>query len=428
MKIRNITNNKYEIRKGSLAATVLLTARNGNWYYRSQGSDKKIAAKTSSKDEALAIAANRIFDKEPSYSTKSEKGATMGDIVKRYWKAYELGEIENGKGRPICEQHAKAVVREAYRVCNTKNLDRFYFKDLSEKQDGVFKIISTLKSRHFISKGKVLREGQEYVSAAKRYNAQLKQFRGLFKKGLCDSIYSDLDLDAVTLAIINNLPTKKLEKKPVKTSPESVMRKMDLHFSDQNNFTEIRINRVGYNVYVRYWIARCCGLRKSEIINARHDWLKEGPNGWTIEVQDTANYKEGLVSLSGWSSKSTRSRKIPIPSWLVMKVKQNKLTEREDEPICHHAGSCKLHRSFDQSYSREFRKAYETCGGDNESLRLPTHNLRKEFITYVGKASDLATASEYAGHSSMLTTEAHYFDKSKHQKRVVIDPLGQSLS
>lgn len=427
MKIRNISKNKFEIRKGSLAATVLLTARNGNWYYRSQGSDKKVAAKTSNKDEALAIAANRIFDKQPE--TSAPKDVSIGMLCDRHWQATQRGEIENAKGKPIEFQHSKQIRWAAEKLCGTKQLNRIRLSDFAEKINGLSKPISKFKAKLFLQNQTVIQQGDEYQKAAGTFNRTLRNFKSLLKPELAETCYSDLELDHSAIATIRNAKLKKLEHKRFKAADKDIMQKLDLHYKDTDSFTRITKQRMHWNIYVRYWLARCCGLRKSEIINSRHEWLVKQDDQWFINVTHTSLWQTDEARLEGWSSKSSNSRMVPIPNWLAAKIRSEKKTDRPDEPILHIKGSCKIHSGFDEAYRREWRNALDKVGADVESFKKPTHHLRGEFVTSVAHLTgSVVTAQAYAGHSDPLTTSRHYFDPTRVKKNVVIDPLGQSLS
>ena len=428
MKTRQLANNKYQIQQGSLSATILLTARNGNYYFRPQGGTKKIATRTSNKEEAIAIAANHFFDApEPEQAERGD--VTIGELCSRHWEATQRGEIENSKGKPIEFQHSKQIKWAAERICGTKDLHKVHLSDFAIKDKGVSKPIADFKAKLFTDGRRVIQQGEEYQKAAGTYNRFLRNFKALFKPELAGTIYSDLDLDDSAIALIRSAKIKKVEHKRFKAADPAVLAKLDRHYSDPLNFNQASHPRVSWNLYVRYWLARCCGLRKSEIINARHEWLVQENGQWFVNVTHTAKYREGEIWQDGWSSKSNNSRWVPIPEWLVKKIQASKLTQRKDEPIIHLIGYTVHHRADDEHYRLEWRRAVKLAGGDFRDYKKPTHHLRGEFITAVAHTSGgVTTAQAYAGHSDPITTSRHYYDASRVKNRIVIDPLGQSLS
>ena len=429
MKTRQLANNKYQIQQGSLSAIILLTARNGNYYFRPQGGTKKIATRTSNKEEAIAIAANHFFN-VPESKSEDRDDVTIGELCERHWLATQRGEIENAKGKPIEFQHSKQIRWAAEKICGTKDLHKVYLSDFGIKDKGVSKPIADFRAKLFTdSQGRVIQQGEEYQQAAGSYNRFLRNFKALFKPELRETIYSDINLDDTAIACIRAVKLKKIEHKRFKAAEPEVLAKLDQHYSDPANFTQAINPRVSWNIYVRYWLARCCGLRKAEIINARHEWLINDNGQWFVNVTHTAKYREEEIWQDGWSSKSSNSRWVPIPQWLVEKIQANKLTQRKDEPIIHLIGYTVHHRADDEHYRKEWRKAVTLAGGDYRNYKKPTHHLRGEFITAVAHASgSVTTAQAYAGHSDPLTTSRHYYDASRVKNRIEINPLGQSLS
>ena len=422
MKTKQVANNKYQISNGSLQAVVLLTARNGNWYFRPKGGTKKIATRTTDKEVALTIAANHFFGAQQPEPVKRDD-VTIGELCDRHWQATQRGEIENAKGKPIEFQHSKQIRWAAEKICGTKQLNRIYLSDFGQKVNGLSKPISKFKAGLFTDGRKVIQQGEEYQKAAGSFNRFIRNFKALFKPELAETIYSDLDLDDAAIACIRSVKLKRLEHKRFQAEDPKVLAKIDEHYSDLEALLRNHSPRVAGNIYIRYWLARCCGLRKSEIINSRHEWLVQEDGKWFVHVTHTSKYREGNIWQDGWSSKSNNSRYVPIPVWLVKAIQDRKVTGRKDEPILHLSGFTTIHRAHDESYRKEWRRAVFLAGGDYRKIKKPTHHLRGEFITAVAHTSgSVTTAQAYAGHSDPLTTSRHYYDASRVKDRVEIDP------
>lgn len=431
MKTKQIANNKYQIINGSLQAVVLLTARNGNWYFRPQGGTKKIATRTTDKEVALTIAANHFFEPQIEEEQTGQSEVTIGQLWDLYSKATERGEIENRNGKPITLAHSLNIKRAAQKICG-KDLKKFPLAAFGLKISGLSAPIAKYKSTLFQSGSKALIQGAEYQKAAETYNSTLRNFKCLFKNALNESVYADLKLCTLAVACIKSASPRNVERKPFKGIDPAILDKIDAHYSDIENlgFNPKRRSRgkVRWNNWVRYWIARCTGLRKDEIINSRHDWLIYEKGRWWINVSHTKRYRdeEKNIWVNEWSSKSSKSRLVPIPEFLVKAIQAQKTNDHIDEPIMHLSSFTTNHLSNDESYRKEWRRAFEKAGGDYNEIKKPTHQLRGEFITdIIAKTQGVATAQAYAGHSNPLTTTNHYCDSSRIAKVVEINPLGR---
>lgn len=427
MKTKQIANNKYQISNGSLQAVVLLTARNGNWYFRPQGGTKKIATRTSNKEEAIAIAANHFFEPQPEEEQTVQSEVTIGQLWNLHFEASRRGEIENRNGKPITLNHSLNIKSAAQKICG-KDLEKFPLSAFAEKVSGLSAPIARLKSSLFKSGRKALIQGEEYQKAASTYNRILRNFKSLFKNALNESVYADLKLDTLAVACIKSASPRNVEKKSFKGIDPAVLEKIDAHYIDIENLNPNSGDRARWNNWVRYWIARCTGLRKDEIINSRHDWLIHEKGQWWINVTHTKRYRdeEKNIWLNEWSSKSSKSRLVPIPEFLVKAIQAQKTNDHPDEPILHLSSFTTTHLSNDDAYRQEWRKAVKQAGGDYKEIKKPTHQLRGEFITaIIEKTQGVATAQTFAGHSNPQTTTNHYCDASRIAKVVEINPLGR---
>ena len=374
----------------------------------------------------MTVAANHFFSgAEPIQKVPKHK-LTIGELVDRHLQATKRGEIENSKGKPIELQHSKQIGWAAERICGTKNLHTIYLSDFGEKINGVSKPIADFKAGLFTDGMRVLQQGEEYQSAAKSFNRFIRNFKALFKPEFAETIYSDIDLDDTAIALIRSVKLKRVEHKGFVSIDPAFLDKVDKHYWDINNLLKSNTPVAAGNIFMRYWLARCCGLRKTEILNARHDWLVCENGEWFVHVTHTAKYRHDNVYLDGWSSKSSNSRYVPIPEFLVKRLQARKTNQRKDEPIFHF-GQFNCHQGpHEVKYREEWRRTVTSAGGDWKDIKKPTHHLRGEFITEVAhRSGGVTTAQAYAGHSDPLTTSRHYYDASRVKNRVVINPLGQ---
>lgn len=430
MKTKKLSHNKYRLISGALTADVTLTSRDGYYYYRTGGVRK--AAKTRDRAEALKIAATAIFGEvdvatDKPRSKPHKGGVTLQDLADRLWAAYESGALEGPSGSPLSRDYVKRITLCARRIAG-KELSETALSEFAQSAQGTPAPVARYRRELFSdANGKPLRVGAEYQSRGSNYNHNIRCFKSLLKPEYLNSLYGDLDLDRVAVDAIRGLRKKKVESKGFKAFDSKTIKKLDDFFRNKDNF------RGGpeakRNVWLRYWLARCCGLRRTEILQARQGWIRQTDAGPVLQVDHTTRWHVTGTTFAAWSPKSRQSRTIPIPQWLADEIVSSRQSDSPDEPVLAFTGFDQERSYFEKQWKRHWRLGLETIGEDWKDYPKTTHQLRGEFITAVcHQTGGVTTAQAYAGHADPQTTAKHYYDPTKVGGRVEINPIGQSLS
>lgn len=117
-----------------------------------------------------------------------------------------------------------------------------------------------------------------------------------------------------------------------------------------------------------------------------------GPDAWQkgLHVQDRPK-------------SSTSFRTVPVPAWLVKRLRQR----QRDEGLIF---ATRTGRPYSKAnFSRSWRSVRDEAGLPDATA----HDLRRYIATLVARAHDIDTASKLLGHASVQVTEQHYIERAK---------------
>ena len=430
MKVKQLKKDTYQISDGGRFAVVRMKLRNGsnNWFYRAKGAGL-VATGTPDLEAALQIAGGRLLNGSgPTTSTSTSRkksSVTLGELLDRVDSAVANGRLEGRGGTPLATSYAKGIRFAIKRILGSK-YEHTKLSEFAAKEFGVSKPVAKYSARHFADdNGKPIKLGRDFLSRTGTYNNTIRHLKALVQKRWVRDLFSDLSLDSDALESIRDLDNKKSSGSGFRALPKELVAALDKHFSFLLNIAGTPETQ--HCVYLRYWLARCCGLRRSEIANARQNWIsRDGDRAW-LTVSHTSAYEDHQCSLESWSPKSREERTVPIPGWLADYCAESRLSANPDEPLQHYLGHDQERSSHEKSWKKNWRRAISEAGFDWADYGKTTHQLRGEFCTAVGRELGLQAAAAYAGHASPETTRRHYFDQSTIEKDFVLDPVGPSL-
>lgn len=422
MKTKALSKQKYQLSQGGLIAVIQLVKRGSNWSYRTKG-QRLTSTGTPDIDQALQIAGQKVFSNPTPGRQVASNSPTMEILIQRLENAAKLGDVEGPNGNPISLSYVKGIRFALQRIFDGPNLSKHKLVEFARKENGFPAPVADYRRRVFAANGKLLTEGQDFNKAGNSYNNTIRHLKALFKPEYEETIFEGLTLCPLSIAAIRALRKKRVERAGFKSMPDILKNFLDNWFGDRWNLSG-STSSARHNVFSRYWLARCCGLRKSEIMNARHDWLEVNASGQSlIRVGHTSPYRNECASWESWSPKNRKSRAIPIPEWLRDYLQGERKTARPDEPLLDFIGHDQERSSFEKQWVKNWREAITKAGYDYRDFPKTTHHLRGEYITEVcHKTGGITTAGAYAGHADPSTTTAHYYDPTQVQGFVLVDP------
>lgn len=422
MKTKKLGPNKFQLEKNGVFAIITMRKRGRKWFFRLPHMN---LAATGAEDQkhALQVAGEKIFD-QPGRRGKNSS-TTFGQLLNRLFEAQRAGLVEGRRGAPIGTSYVNSIRHAVKRVMG-EAFEDVKVSSFADKIHGIPRPFAEYQAQAFRGEdGETLTSGAEYYRRVGTYNHTVTHFKALFQNDWINNLFEGLKIDPEVIEAVKNLKKKKGKDRKFEAMPEELVSHLDHFFADKANLMGEEDNQ--HNLFLRYWLARCCGLRRGEVINARHNWIEQLPKGgFLLNIRHTDSYGDEFTALPNWSPKSKAERSMGIPVWLAEYIQRNRRTARPDEPLNHRNGYGKSLRNYDDLWSKCWSKALKSGGYDPEEYRnkypRTTHQLRGEYCTEIANERGLQIAATVAGHSSAETTERYYFDRRKADSSFVFDP------
>lgn len=268
-----------------------------------------------------------------------------------------------------------------------------YSISLSKFEEEYIKSVSLSKSKHYVRSVKLsFKHFKEYVGDLQLHKIELKQIDNFInlvysRSESGASLYFRTLKAAFSKAVIWNYIPDNLFKK---IKPPKVSKSFPL-FISENELQLIIDNTPRQFLKDIFVIAFYSGLRISEILNMKWNWIDETQN--LIVTKIAGDYK----------TKSKRERIIPIHSKIseiLIRLKTAKANSNSFI-ISHPTG-----RKFNEDFISKQFKISLRAAGLNDDIHL--HTLRHSFCSnLVQRGVSLYVVKELAGHQNITTTQIY---------------------
>jgi integrase len=149
------------------------------------------------------------------------------------------------------------------------------------------------------------------------------------------------------------------------------------------------------DLYLGYFLAVRCGMRRSEIANARHEWIETWITGEPVMSIKPRPY---------FIPKRMRARKVGIESWLLTELMELGGAKKPLDFLLPGSSKTAIWKAMKYDLSKLIRKHI----GEERSHTL--HELRGQFLSEITAKHGLQVAMRLAGHKDVRTLTRHYID------------------
>lgn len=262
---------------------------------------------------------------------------------------------------------------------------------LSKFEEEYTNSVSLSKSKHYVRSVKLsFKHFKEFIGDIQLHKIELKQIDNFInlvysRSESGASLYFRTLKAAFSKAVIWNYIPDNLFKK---IKPPKVSKSFPL-FISENELQLIIDNTPRQFLKDIFVIAFYSGLRISEILNMKWNWIDESQNLIVTKISD------------GYKTKSKRERIIPIHSKILeilIRLKPS-IVNPNSLTISHPTG-----RKFNEDFiSKQFKKSLRAA---NLNDKIHLHTLRHSFCSnLVQRGVSLYVVKELAGHQNITTTQ-----------------------
>jgi len=264
---------------------------------------------------------------------------------------------------------------------------------LSKFEEEYLKSVSLTKSKHYIRSVKLsFKHFKEFIGDLPLHKIELKQIDKFVNTVYARSesgasLYFRTLKAAFSKAVAWDYLTENLFKK---IKPPKTSKSLPLFINDKE-LQLIIDNTPRQFLKDIFTIAFYSGLRISEILNMKWNWIDEAQNLIITKISD------------GYKTKSNRERIIPIHPKIseILIILKPSIVSPNSFIIAHPTG-----RKYNEDFvSKEFKKSLRAASL-NDKIHL--HNLRHSFCSnLVQKGVSLYVVKELAGHQNITTTQIY---------------------